>query len=260
MGLALPTWWVIQLVCRLSVNTTITPEPFYHLDCSYNVNNRTTTAAENGVEPITDDEIHRLYYRCKFQSEQKPNGVGVADCRNTDPPLPLFVNDSQSFDLEQEFPKKISLKGVNFTADSTLSFAATAPPTLATVWLTLPKFPRFNDTLFENLRLKCQQLREIGARILCVLETDDRTESESFWSKYELKILFVLAVLCAITAGGVGNVLVCLAICLDRRLQNVTNYFLLSLAVADLLVSLFVMPMGAIQGFFGEYDVQSLLD
>lgn len=55
-----------------------------------------------------------------------------------------------------------------------------------------------------------------------------------------------------IVAGGLGNILVCLAVGLDRKLHNVTNYFLLSLAVADLLVSLFVMPLGAIPGFLGE--------
>ncbi|XP_024937243.1 5-hydroxytryptamine receptor 2A isoform X2 [Cephus cinctus] len=56
-----------------------------------------------------------------------------------------------------------------------------------------------------------------------------------------------------IAAGGLGNILVCLAVGLDRRLHNVTNYFLLSLAVADLLVSLFVMPLGAIPGFLGYW-------
>ena len=55
-----------------------------------------------------------------------------------------------------------------------------------------------------------------------------------------------------IVAGGLGNILVCLAVGLDKRLHNVTNYFLLSLAVADLLVSLFVMPLGAIPGFLGN--------
>lgn len=66
---------------------------------------------------------------------------------------------------------------------------------------------------------------------------------------YNWKYLFVVLF---IVSGGVGNILVCLAICLDRQLQNVTNYFLLSLAIADLLVCLFVMPLGAIPGFYGE--------
>lgn len=66
---------------------------------------------------------------------------------------------------------------------------------------------------------------------------------------YDWSFLFVIVF---IIAGGVGNILVCLAVCLDKRLQNVTNYFLLSLAIADLLVSLFVMPMGAIPGFLGK--------
>lgn len=73
--------------------------------------------------------------------------------------------------------------------------------------------------------------------------------TDSLAPHYEWSFLFVLVF---IVAGGVGNILVCLAVCLDKRLQNFTNYFLLSLAVADLLVSLFVMPLGAIPGFLGK--------
>jgi 7 transmembrane receptor (rhodopsin family) len=68
---------------------------------------------------------------------------------------------------------------------------------------------------------------------------------------YEWSYLFVLVF---IFAGGLGNILVCLAVALDKKLQNVTNYFLLSLAVADLLVSLFVMPLGAVPAFLGEFQ------
>lgn len=47
-----------------------------------------------------------------------------------------------------------------------------------------------------------------------------------------------------VLATAAGNILVCLAITWERRLQNVTNYFLMSLAVTDLMVAVLVMPIG----------------
>lgn len=76
-----------------------------------------------------------------------------------------------------------------------------------------------------------------------------QTTNNSEQVYYDWSFLFVFIF---IFAGGLGNILVCLAVALDRKLQNVTNYFLLSLAIADLLVSLFVMPLGAIPGFLGK--------
>lgn len=55
-----------------------------------------------------------------------------------------------------------------------------------------------------------------------------------------------------------GNVLVCLAIYWERRLQNVTNYFLMSLAITDLMVAVLVMPMGIlalVQGRTNQYAI-----
>ncbi|XP_022237303.1 5-hydroxytryptamine receptor 2C-like isoform X1 [Limulus polyphemus] len=65
--------------------------------------------------------------------------------------------------------------------------------------------------------------------------------------------LLSLLLLLFVISGGLGNTLVCLAICRERRLQNVTNYFLLSLAMADLLVCLAVMPFGIVDLFFGYW-------
>lgn len=62
--------------------------------------------------------------------------------------------------------------------------------------------------------------------------------------------ILVLAPL--VVFGIAGNTLVILAISLERRLQNVTNYFLLSLAVTDLLVSLIVMPLSIMNEFTGK--------
>lgn len=62
--------------------------------------------------------------------------------------------------------------------------------------------------------------------------------------------LLILAVIIP-TIGG--NILVILAVTLEKRLQYATNYFLMSLAVADLLVGLFVMPIALLTIMFGEY-------
>ena len=63
----------------------------------------------------------------------------------------------------------------------------------------------------------------------------------------------VLSLILVIIATALGNILVCLAVCWEKRLQNMTNYFLMSLAIADLLVSLLVMPVGMIIEIYGEF-------
>jgi dopamine D2-like receptor len=58
-----------------------------------------------------------------------------------------------------------------------------------------------------------------------------------------------------------GNVLVILAVCRERTLQTVTNYFIVSLALADLLVAVVVMPFAVYvlvseaQSFTGHYFI-----
>lgn len=52
--------------------------------------------------------------------------------------------------------------------------------------------------------------------------------------------------------GFFGNFMVCLAIKLDTRLQNSTNFYLFSLAIVDMLVSIIVMPLAAFQIFYSN--------
>ncbi|KAK6618374.1 hypothetical protein RUM44_002826 [Polyplax serrata] len=57
-------------------------------------------------------------------------------------------------------------------------------------------------------------------------------------------ISVILALMILITV--IGNVFVIAAILLERNLQNVANYLIVSLAVADLMVACLVMPLGAV--------------
>ncbi len=43
-----------------------------------------------------------------------------------------------------------------------------------------------------------------------------------------------------------GNLMVCLAVMFDKRLQNITNFFLVSLAITDMGVAILVMPFAIV--------------
>ena len=49
-------------------------------------------------------------------------------------------------------------------------------------------------------------------------------------------ILLITVIIC-------GNVLVCLSVYKEKALKTTTNYFIVSLAVADLLLAVLVLPL-----------------
>ncbi|XP_040888358.1 adenosine receptor A1-like [Toxotes jaculatrix] len=57
-----------------------------------------------------------------------------------------------------------------------------------------------------------------------------------------LKGLYIATELIIAVLAIIGNVLVCLAVTHNKKLRTVTNYFLVSLAVADILVGLVAIP------------------
>lgn len=57
-----------------------------------------------------------------------------------------------------------------------------------------------------------------------------------------LRILVASLIIIVIVGSVCGNLLVCLAIGLNKRLRKTTNYFIFSLAISDLMTALFSMP------------------
>lgn len=84
--------------------------------------------------------------------------------------------------------------------------------------------------LSDSLNASSSELSVVG--ILSVAST--RRLPPQYWTL----LLLVFPVLTA-----AGNGLVCASVFLERNLKTVTNYFIVSLAVADIMVALLVMPL-----------------
>jgi hypothetical protein len=79
---------------------------------------------------------------------------------------------------------------------------------------------------------------------------------EEIWIAVTKAIIFVILCVAIIF----GNTLVCLAVIRFRRLRKVTNYFIVSLSVADLLVGAFVMPFSATYEVLGWWPFGAFCD
>ncbi|KAG9491388.1 hypothetical protein GDO78_000083 [Eleutherodactylus coqui] len=56
-----------------------------------------------------------------------------------------------------------------------------------------------------------------------------------------------------------GNILVIMAVSLEKKLQNATNYFLMSLAIADMLIGFLVMPISMLNILYGKYNIANTI-
>ncbi len=55
-------------------------------------------------------------------------------------------------------------------------------------------------------------------------------------------VLYIILELLIAVFSVLGNVLVCWAVCLNSNLQSITNFFVVSLAVADIAVGVLAIP------------------
>lgn len=84
------------------------------------------------------------------------------------------------------------------------------------------------------------------------LETNTTSSDTSQDGIEQFNNWWAMLALVLVLGTAAGNILVCMAITWERRLQNVTNYFLMSLAITDLMVAVLVMPLGILTLVRGE--------
>lgn len=74
-------------------------------------------------------------------------------------------------------------------------------------------------------------------------------------SKYSAPVSIFLSLLFLVVIVGtiVGNILVCVAVRLVRKLRRPSNYLIVSLAVSDLCVAIIVMPVATVYDIMGSW-------
>uniref|UniRef100_A0A183KH77 G_PROTEIN_RECEP_F1_2 domain-containing protein n=1 Tax=Schistosoma curassoni TaxID=6186 RepID=A0A183KH77_9TREM len=83
-----------------------------------------------------------------------------------------------------------------------------------------------------------------------IVSNDTMTDDYNLWKTILLGVLLTIAALLTIT----GNVLVFIAFLRERYMRkNLTNWFLVSLAIADLLVGIIVMPFAIYHTLYNAY-------
>ncbi|XP_005053618.1 PREDICTED: histamine H2 receptor [Ficedula albicollis] len=83
------------------------------------------------------------------------------------------------------------------------------------------------------------------------------SSQKSMDSHLQLVVGFFLVILIVVTLCG--NIIVCLAVTLDRRLRSLTNCFIVSLAITDLLLGLLVLPFSAYYELARKWPFGSIL-
>ncbi|XP_059050545.1 5-hydroxytryptamine receptor 1-like [Achroia grisella] len=84
---------------------------------------------------------------------------------------------------------------------------------------------------------------------------DNNTDVHIKHKKYSTAVSILLATVFMIVIIGtvVGNILVCVAVCLVRKLRRPSNYLIVSLAVSDLCVAIIVMPIAMVYDIMGTW-------
>lgn len=100
-----------------------------------------------------------------------------------------------------------------------------------------------DDTEEKFSRLFCNNTKDLNLTDICDVIND--------YDVFEVTVVTVLFLLIVVTV--IGNTLIISAVVTTKRLRTVTNCFVTSLAAADLLVGIFVMPPAIAVHISGTY-------
>ncbi|OWK55477.1 Histamine H2 receptor [Lonchura striata] len=93
----------------------------------------------------------------------------------------------------------------------------------------------------------------------CYNHTSSQKSNHTSSQVFPLQVLVGFCLFTLIVVTLCGNIIVCLAVTLDRRLRSLTNCIIVSLAITDLLLGLLVLPFSALYELTKEWPFGSVL-
>ncbi|XP_030630729.1 neuropeptide FF receptor 1 [Chanos chanos] len=101
-----------------------------------------------------------------------------------------------------------------------------------------------NFTVFPTLELSLLPLENVSSRNMALsLDTSNYTFSSYYQHSPPVATLFILAYVLIFFLCMIGNMLVCFIVLKNKQMRTVTNIFILNLAISDLLVGIFCLPI-----------------
>lgn len=104
-------------------------------------------------------------------------------------------------------------------------------------WLMEQKVSLGDAVLNNSMDFNCSEFRNRSDALTSNVQKN--------WMALLISLVIVITV--------AGNILVIMAVSLERKLQNATNYFLRSLAITDMLLGILVMPVAMVTIVYGEF-------
>ncbi|XP_042327363.1 5-hydroxytryptamine receptor 2A [Sceloporus undulatus] len=101
----------------------------------------------------------------------------------------------------------------------------------------------YNLTSYVEDVMNCSCEKSLTPLCNASVHENSPLQEEKNWPALLTVVVMILTI--------AGNILVIMAVSLEKKLQNATNYFLMSLAIADMLLGFLVMPVSMLTILYG---------